>query len=130
MCIESSRHLKVNMLNLYAIYARNGTINILLPFTDLLHNTWPYVTRPASFLSHLQLQSWDVSSSFYLLFIKANTYLSYNLRYYLQYTSSTTKLRLTILGQLRLEFKTITLLTRVNRWVICWKAWHRLMDCW
>ena len=27
------------LLNLYAIYTRNGTINILLPFTDLLRNT-------------------------------------------------------------------------------------------
>ena len=45
------------VLNLYAIYARNGTINILLPFTDLLRNTRPYVTRPTSFSSHLQLQS-------------------------------------------------------------------------
>ena len=26
------------VLNLYAIYAHNGTINILLPFTDLLRN--------------------------------------------------------------------------------------------
>ena len=93
------------VLNLYAIYACNGTINILLPFTDLLHNTRPYVAHPTSFSSHLLLRSWDVSSSLYLLFIKANTYLSYNLRYYLQYTSSLTKLRLTILGQLQLEFK-------------------------
>ena len=44
-------------LNLYAIYARNGTINILLPFTDLLCNAQPYVTCPASFLSHLHLRS-------------------------------------------------------------------------
>ena len=43
------------MLNLYAIYARNGTINILLPFTDLLRNVRPYVVRPASFSSHLLL---------------------------------------------------------------------------
>ena len=68
------------MLNLYAIYARNGTINILLPFTDLLRNVQPYVVRTTSFSSHLLLRSWDVSSSLYLLFIKANTYLSYNLR--------------------------------------------------
>ena len=26
------------VLNLYATYARNGTINMLLPFTDLLRN--------------------------------------------------------------------------------------------
>ena len=44
-------------LNLYAIYTRNGTINILLPFTDLLRNTRPYVTRPASYSSHLLLRS-------------------------------------------------------------------------
>ena len=93
------------VLNLYAIYAHNGTINILIPFMDLLRNAWPYVTRPAFFSSYLLLQSWDVSSSLYLLFIKANTYLSYNLRYYLQYISSLMKLRLTILGRLRLEFK-------------------------
>ena len=40
------------LLNLYAIYARYGTINILLPFTDLLRNARPYVARPASFSSH------------------------------------------------------------------------------
>ena len=45
------------LLNLYAIYARYGTINILLPFTDLLRNVRPYVTRPAFFSSHLQLRS-------------------------------------------------------------------------
>ena len=38
------------LLNLYAIYARYGTINILLPFTDLLRNARPYVARPAFFL--------------------------------------------------------------------------------
>ena len=52
------------VLNLYAIYAHNGTINILLPFMDLLHNTRPYIMHPASFLSHLLLWSWDVSSAF------------------------------------------------------------------
>ena len=46
---------KRGMLNLYVTYARNGTINVLLPFTDLLRNARPYVTRPASFSSHLQL---------------------------------------------------------------------------
>ena len=46
-------YMKHLMLNLYAIYARNGTINILLPFTDLLRNARPYVTRPASFSSSL-----------------------------------------------------------------------------
>ena len=51
------------MINLYAIYARNGTINILLPFMDLLHNARPYVTRPASFSSHLHLWSWDMSTT-------------------------------------------------------------------
>ena len=45
------------LLNLYAIYARYGTINILLPFTDLLRNARPYVARPASFSSHLLLRS-------------------------------------------------------------------------
>ena len=45
------------MLNLYTTYARNGTINVLLPFTDLLRNARPYIACPASFSSHLQLQS-------------------------------------------------------------------------
>ena len=107
----------MQLLNLYAIYAHNGTINILLPFTDLLCNAQPYVAHPASFLSHLHLQSWGVSSSLYLLFIKANTYLSYNLRYYLQYTSSPMKLRLTILGQLQLEFKS-SFLVWTHQWVV------------
>ena len=45
------------VLNLYAIYAQNGTINILLPFMDLLCNVQPYVMCPASFSSHLHLRS-------------------------------------------------------------------------
>ena len=45
------------LLNLYATYARNGTINMLLPFMDLLRNVQPYVAHPAPFSSHLQLQS-------------------------------------------------------------------------
>ena len=45
------------LLNLYVTYARNGMINILLPFMDLLRNVRPYVTCPASFSSHLQLRS-------------------------------------------------------------------------
>ena len=52
------------VLNLYAIYAHNGTINILLPFMDLLCNARAYVMCPASFSSHLLLRSWDVSSAF------------------------------------------------------------------
>ena len=51
------------VLNLYVIYAWNGMINVLLPFTDLLHNAQPYVACPASFLSHLHLWSWDVSTT-------------------------------------------------------------------
>ena len=57
------------VLNLYAIYAQNGMINILLPFMDLLCNAQPYVTHPASFLSHLHLQSWDVSTTFYIFYL-------------------------------------------------------------
>ena len=61
MYLPQAKNLLTNssktMLNLYATYARNGTINVLLPFTDLLHNVRPYVARPASFSSHLQLQS-------------------------------------------------------------------------
>ena len=49
--------LQSYVLNLYAIYARYGTINILLPFTDLLRNARPYGARPASFSSHLLLRS-------------------------------------------------------------------------
>ena len=63
-CLESSElisdgtaSLDNSLLNLYAIYARYGTINILLPFTDLLRNARPYVARPASFSSHLLLRS-------------------------------------------------------------------------
>ena len=52
------------VLNLYAIYAQNGTINVLLPFTDLLHNARPYVVCPTSFSSHLHLRSWDMSTTF------------------------------------------------------------------
>ena len=43
------------VLNLYVIYAQNGIINILLPFTDLLCNAQPYIARPASLSSHLHL---------------------------------------------------------------------------
>ena len=52
-----------------------------------------------------EAETWVHFYIFYLL--KLITYLSYNLRYYLQYRSSLTKLRLTTLGRLRLEFKTL-----------------------
>ena len=57
------------VLNLYVIYTRNGTINILLPFMDLLHNAWPYIAHPTSLLSHLHLWSWDVSTTFYIFYL-------------------------------------------------------------
>ena len=88
---------------LYATYARNGTINVLLPFTDLLRNARPYVPPLSRLIFSYEAETWVHLYIFYLL--KLITYLSYNLRYYLQYTSSLTKLRLTILGQLRLELK-------------------------
>ena len=56
MCVQELEDQAVaSLLNLYAIYARNGTINILLPFMDLLHNAQPYIARPASFSPHLLL---------------------------------------------------------------------------
>ena len=76
------------VLNLYVIYAQNGTINVLLPFTDLLHDTQPYVMCPTSFSSHLHLWSWDVSTTF-ISFIYST--LIYTL--------------VIILGRLRIEFK-------------------------
>ena len=45
------------LLKLYAIYARNGTIYLLLPFLDFLHNAQPYIVHPAFLSSHLLLQS-------------------------------------------------------------------------
>ena len=58
-----------HILNLYAIYARNGMITILLPFTDLLRNARPYIAHPTSLSSHLHLQSWDMSTTFYIFYL-------------------------------------------------------------
>ena len=61
--------LKGKCKSLYATYAQNGTIYILLPFPDLLCNAWPYIVCPTFLLSHLHLQSWDVSVTVYISYL-------------------------------------------------------------